>query len=722
MNALLLPGCRNDSLLGYLKALGVLRVVSEQADRLARGSWDGAAFAIHSRLDEVALSSFFLDSYAPTPVVNPWNNGAGFDGAASRKNGKVDRATGVLQRILATSEPRWSAYRGVLQFIVTQFVETGIRERLMNDGNKKEFIRELRARMPEEGLAWTDAAVGITADDVVYPFLLGGGGNDGRLDFAVNFAERALDVIGPTASKTSRTLFLDSVFDSDTGGLVAGAAIGQFSSRHAGGVNTSIGFVSESLINPWDYVLMIEGALCYRGSLVRRLGSGHSRSGFPFSFHAVPGGYGSASTAEETRGELWLPIWDGLVGSAGISDLFRRGRVDMPGDEKSPMVRAAAVATEAASAALTAGAALGVKAFKRVAFVQRNGLAFTASVCGEVRVGVDSAPFVSSITRTTADWIGRIRSSKKLRGGEVGERLRTFDDCLFALASVGQRSRRRERDLLTAIANLDFAVARVSPEFPGPVPFLPSSLIDFLDDGSALHRLAAALASIGGESIDKRLRLDFEHARYDVEKRRLFYARSRSPLSMQKLETTLSDLSERRHRLANGDSSDENWLRGSFTLGTADLSVFLENVWDRESLKELADLLVGYSIVHPARNSGVSASNGTAPAIAASFAVIKVVMDHPGARDVRISRFLNADDSRRALHLAYQRARIISALPFPVRDVVDAEVDRARWYSAALLLPISRDPLNYRELLGAALITKPGLDQVKKYLSTFSQT
>ena len=721
MSELVLLGCRNDSLLGYLKALGVLRVVSEQSDSAARGSWHGAAFVLHSRLGESELSSFFVDNYAPTPVVNPWNNGAGFDGEQNRKNGKTDRATGVLQAILATTAVRWAAYRSVVRFIVTQFVETGVRERLMNDGNKKDFIRELRARVPEEGLPWIDAAVGVTADDVAYPFLLGGGGNDGRLDFAVNFAERALEIVGPTASKTSRSLFLDSVFDSAAGDLVAGAAIGQFSPRHAGGVNASTGFASDSLINPWDYVLMMEGTLCYRGSLVRRLGSGRSRSAFPFSFHAVSGGYGSASTAEETRGELWLPVWDGRIGSAGINDLFRRGRVDMPGDEKSPMVRAAAVATEAASAALTAGAALGVRGFKRVAFVQRNGLAFTASVCGEVRVGEGSAPIVSSITRTTADWIGRIRSSKSLRGGEVGERLRVFDDCLFALASVGRPSRRRERELLTAIAYLDFAVARVSPEFPGPVPFLPSSVIDILDDGSVLHRVAAALASIGAEGVEKRLRLDFEHARYDAEKKRLHYARLRSPLAVQKLEATLSELSARRYRLAHSDS-DENWLRGSYKLGTADVAVFLETGWDHESLKDLADLLVGYSIVNPARNSGISGPDSSAPTVPASFAVMKVVMDHPRARDVRISRYLNVDDARRALRLAYQRARTISALPFPVRNVVDAEIDRTRWYSAALLLPISRDPLNYRDLLGAALITKPSLEQVKQYLSTFSQT
>ena len=59
--------------MNYLKALGVLRLVSEheQADREARGCWCNDAFVVHSTLDRDALTTFILNDYRPTPVVGP---------------------------------------------------------------------------------------------------------------------------------------------------------------------------------------------------------------------------------------------------------------------------------------------------------------------------------------------------------------------------------------------------------------------------------------------------------------------------------------------------------------------------------------------------------------------------------------------------------------------------------------------------------------------------
>lgn len=46
-----LTGCTPEPLMNYLKALGVLRLVSEQADPEARGYWRGDRFVLESRLD-----------------------------------------------------------------------------------------------------------------------------------------------------------------------------------------------------------------------------------------------------------------------------------------------------------------------------------------------------------------------------------------------------------------------------------------------------------------------------------------------------------------------------------------------------------------------------------------------------------------------------------------------------------------------------------------------
>ena len=78
MPDLRLAGCSPEPLAHYLKALGVLRLVSEQADPDARGFWDGDIFVLRTSLDEPALLSFFAERYAPTPLLSPWNGGSGF--------------------------------------------------------------------------------------------------------------------------------------------------------------------------------------------------------------------------------------------------------------------------------------------------------------------------------------------------------------------------------------------------------------------------------------------------------------------------------------------------------------------------------------------------------------------------------------------------------------------------------------------------------------------
>ena len=66
------------------------------------------------------------------------------------------------------------------------------------------------------------------------------------------------------------------------------------------------GFEADSRVNPWDFVLMIEGALLFAGSVARRLGA-NTRIGavFPFCVESVAVGYGSATASEETI--RWLP-------------------------------------------------------------------------------------------------------------------------------------------------------------------------------------------------------------------------------------------------------------------------------------------------------------------------------------------------------------------------------------------------------------------------------
>ncbi len=717
MNELKFEGCRSDTLLGYLKALGVLRVIATQADREARGSWDDAAFVLRTRLEREEVAKFLLESYSPTPIANPWNNSAGFDFKQKENTGKVDRASTIIRQVRSTSSSRWAAYRYVLDFIFGKYIETGLREKMLADGQKDEFVRMLRAEIPEEGLPWIDAVIGIMSDDVVYPYLFGSGGNDGRLDFTVNFIERALSLMGDSATPAAPKLLGDSLDESALAALAPGAAIGQFSARHAGGVNASSGFGADSLINPWDYVLMMEGGVCFRGAVVRRLGARGSRNVFPFAFRGVAGGYGSASATEGSRGELWLPVWNGKVGYAGLTDLFRRGRVDLPSDGSTTVVRSAAMASEAAAAAVTMGVGLGLRAFKRVAFVQRNGLAYTAVTSGEVRVGTRSRTIVARISRGVADWVERVRGTDTAKSGEIAELLREFDDTLFAIAGGGAGEALHDQELLFALASLEFAIARKAPERPSPLPYLDARVIEEMRDGAAEHRLAAALSSLGGREQSMRMRLDLEHVAYDEAKHRLAYDRSREPRLSRHIEDTLCEICERRVHLAR-EGGEDGWLVGTRYVHIDDVARMLESERDDRLRKRLARLLVAYSILEPPHMPRAMRGQMSGAQLPAAYAVMKVVIDHSKARDPRIVAYLRARDPRRAVELAARRARAIDGLPAHFRDIIGAHIDDPRWYASALLVPIERATWSYRPLLAAALVKAPSPGETEHYLRT----
>ena len=72
MPEIALAGCTPEPLMSYLKALGVFRLVAEQADPDSRLSWAGGVAQLHGNLDREALEGFFLEKYEPTPIVGPW--------------------------------------------------------------------------------------------------------------------------------------------------------------------------------------------------------------------------------------------------------------------------------------------------------------------------------------------------------------------------------------------------------------------------------------------------------------------------------------------------------------------------------------------------------------------------------------------------------------------------------------------------------------------------
>lgn len=489
-----LDGCTPEPLMSYLKALGVFRLVAEQADPAATLSWRGGVAHLQSKLNRDELIEFFDEQYRPTPIVAPWNGGSGFYGGGSEP----------LEAIAASDVDRLQLYRDTIDRI-RQFVPAG----KPKDDDKEALLIRCRSELPDEVVPWLDVCFVLGESRVTFFPLLGTGGNDGRLDFTNNFMQRLAEVAplhsDAEPSPLSRSLLSAALF-ADTLVNLGRTAIGQFNPGGIGGANgTQGGFEANSRVNAWDFVLMIEGALLFAGAAARRLGVGSGlRAVFPFSVESVAVGYGSATASEETsdgsRAELWLPLWDEPCTLAEVRHLFAEGRAQIDR-------RQARNSVEFALAVNLLGVNRGVKSFARYGFLKRNGLAFLATPLG--RMAVELRPKARLLNDPPiAAWLERWRracSDKDKTPARYQSALRQIDRAMFRFANRSEQGNdgRYLLDVLVALGNAERTLSRglrfAEDKYLRPLQGLSSQWIEQANDGSPEFRLAAAVAGIRGQ-------------------------------------------------------------------------------------------------------------------------------------------------------------------------------------------------------------------------------
>ena len=430
-----LPGLRPEPLASYLAGLGLIRLLGEQADPAATAAWEPGGLVIDVTVDDVA--AWLADEYVPTPVLSPWNGGSGF-GAKDKEPKR--RISGLLSH----PSPRLASFRNAIGV-----AEQTARAAADRGWDKGRSVQEFRNRCPDALLPWIDATVVIADQQPFFPPLLGTGGNDGRLDFSTNFHERLLEVFDPTAKGKARSLACarDLLAGTESERLTS-AAIGQFDPALAGGQASSPFGAAGSLVNPWEYVLLVEGALLFASGTVRRHQHDAGRAARPFTVSFSPDGSASGALGEESRGEVWVPTWSRPCTLAEIRQLFGEARASWRG-------KPARQAVEFYAATRTLGIARGVDEFVRYGLQQRNGLAFVAVPLDRVRVREDIAPAVQLVARVE-DWASRARGADA--SAAVSKAVRCFDGAHLAFARDGQAS--ALRDLLAALSMLELAIGR----------------------------------------------------------------------------------------------------------------------------------------------------------------------------------------------------------------------------------------------------------------------
>ena len=187
VHELRLTGCAPTPLAHYLKALAVLRLVSEQKDAEATAFWGEGGYVLRSSLSEEELEQFFLEEYRPTPVVAPWNGGSGFFPKDNRK---------AISQIAEAMTPRLAGYRDTIHLCHELLRAAGLTAK-PDKQVKHELLLACRNALPDEQLPWLNAAFVLTGEGPKYPPLLGTGGNDGRLEFTNNFMQCVLALLSP---------------------------------------------------------------------------------------------------------------------------------------------------------------------------------------------------------------------------------------------------------------------------------------------------------------------------------------------------------------------------------------------------------------------------------------------------------------------------------------------------------------------------------------------
>jgi len=518
MNIHDLNGCAPTPLAHYLKALGILRLVAEQADPQARAWWEGERFRLATSLSFDDLLDFFMDNYRPTPLLAPWNGASGFFRTWDAKKKKLRESKNgrALEQLISRKDTRWKPFQNayniavdavgrVLKEVNVDALPAKERGRLLivpkGDGpvfpvadkdRDKAIIQRAMAQACSE-IGFYRSAIVDTGDDFGYPSLWGSGGNDGAIDFTARYFENLVQALVVADKQASRAWLSSTLqqFPAKDLSTKAAGKVGQFLPGGAGGANciNGPGSQHDTLLNPWDFIFMLEGAVLFTAHATRRLETlEHSRAAAPFAVGAQGAGYASAADSDESaRGEQWMPLWVQPMTLPELRRLLAEGRAQIG-------ARTAREPLDLARAVARLGTARGVVAFQRYGYIERNGQSNLAVPLGRYRVPNRVSPRLTCLDDLDA-WLPRLRQAA--RDNHAPSRLklaeRRLADALFAVVQRPDEPNRWQSVLL-ALGGVEAVQVTGSAYQCGPVPRLRPEWVEAANDNTAEFRLALSFA------------------------------------------------------------------------------------------------------------------------------------------------------------------------------------------------------------------------------------
>lgn len=583
----------------------------------------------------------------------------------------------VYKRLLAAMERRFKALKGML-------------------------IPDCRRSWRGPHAEWLSAAVVMDEEGVpTWPSLLGTGGNDGNLDFTNNFMQQ-LGKLFILASETgaprdrASELLDHALWDAHTNKLL-GAPIGQYQPGAAGGANSSTGFAGGNLVNPWDFILMMEGSLLFASRTTKRLDpAAFGRASAPFAVQSHATGFTTPGLEKASRGEQWMPLWKHPATLGDLRAMYGEARVQLARQTASRPI-------DMARAISRLGVARGIHSFVRYGYLERNGQSTLAVPLGRVLVRKHAR---AHLMDDLSSWLDRIQRQSRDRSAParlVNAERYLSDACFAALTHEDQPS--RWQAVLRAAARFESLQAGGTAIEAQPMPPLRPEWAQAANDWSTEFRLALALGSSAAfytrdrrpvDSIRRHwLPLERDGRRFKLIDRQLYndprvVAAGRDPYR------DLAAIVER--RLIESEMKGQRRLRLVAAPGCGanldDLAVFLRGSIDVSKLIELARAFMAlrWDRWLP-EYKPQAASSGEIPdevwlSLRLANLAWPLTVDNDIPADPRIVRLLIANNVSQAFEAA--KARLRSAgIRIPLQSGITDTVATKRW-AAALAIPIHR--------------------------------
>ncbi len=679
MSEIKLEGVRSEPFISYLKALGLIRIVSSQNDPTAICRWENGCFFIESEMDRDQLIGFFLDEYSPTPIANPWNGGSGFspgedttsidklllsDNARFRVYsdtlnkinevlGKKDSlpACELIDSLVTVARnslgEEWQERLSAQDFdfyeleplkkndkesleLLREFIkplsklkDQETRENLMKltceqiriqtnglngkekesiaihrsiekalrkirtksnqtsrSGSKTDIISSLRNELSDVAIEWMDTAVQIDDEGELRTFpILGSGGNEGRLEYGKTFMDDVCMLIMPPGNE-SKAMLESALFGSVVQNLPK-AAVGYFDPGRTGGFNQGPGIENKDFpVNPWDFVLAMEGAIVWSGNLTRRFKVGASVLSSPFTVRSSGIGYSSASKvdSESARAEIWIPIWNRPTGYRELKSFISEGRADVGrGQPRDGLDFADAVSSLSVDR--------GIEEFVRYGVLKRRGDSYVALPLGNFSVRYRSEADLIREAKGLINKVEIFNSKKAQPSSQLESGLRNVEEGMMIALKRGGPSAMKE--VLIEIGRLERNLCSLKHDSDDrsdkPISGLSTRWLMAADDGSLEFRLAASLASIRRTGEVGSMRSNLGH----VSANGWDWDDSQQCWSGNSLKSRLAGVLRRRIIDAKKLGLDRNPLYGELALNPQDVSLFIDGKADLAIVEDL---------------------------------------------------------------------------------------------------------------------------------------